>query len=88
MTGWLPVRQRLNEQLQEELSCPFCEQEVSIAHLYQCHSRKQWRRNLFYQIKQALNDFLTPNHVQHTVINYIKDRQEQPQSYQHFNLFL
>ena len=46
MTGWLPVYHHTNKMMTAKQLCPLCQNEETIAHLFQCHHRQHWRQQL------------------------------------------
>ena len=54
ITGWLPVHHHLNKITPAKNKCYLCQSEETIAHIYQCPHRHQWRQKLEEELLQQL----------------------------------
>ena len=79
MTGWLPVYHHTNKMTAAQQLCPLCQNDETIAHLFQCYHRQKWRDQLIKNFQEQLIKLKTPPDAQveitHQVHQTIHDTQ-------------
>ena len=61
LTGWLPVTHNINKMTTSQSTCHSCDKDETIAHLFQCLSRKKWIQLFEKQLSHQLHQIHTPN---------------------------
>ena len=87
MTGWLPVNHHLNKMTSSDLHCHLCKNDETIAHLYQCTHRKNWRQTFQNQLNTYLHTIMSKPEVRHTITKHFENILNKPDIYHHFSNF-
>ena len=87
MTGWLPVFHHLNKMTTTQKKCPLCQNDETIAHLFQCQHRHQWRQQLLTNIKDKISKLHMPQQTQQEIVTHIQQVTHNSLSYHHFHHF-
>ena len=90
MTGWLPVYHHLNKMMKVQQKCPLCQNNETIAHLFQCHNRQQWQNNFQKHLQQQIQKQHTPQELITTIttkLHSIINDNYQHQHFKHFTIF-
>ena len=73
MTGWLPVHHHMNKMLQEKRTCPLCSKDETIAHLFRCEHRDEWRISLMTNCETQLTKLKTTTTVHQQILQYLNN---------------
>ena len=87
ITGWLPVQHHLNKMNSDQKKCHLCNNDETIAHLFQCPSRQQWRTHFNAQLQDQLKKYPPPLETQHHIHQFISDIFHNTTQFQHFHHF-
>ena len=87
MTGWLPVRHHLNKMTTTKQTCPLCPADETIAHLFQCPHRTQWRNRFLQRTTTQLQKLKTPQEVIIKVTSHLHQILTDSDQIQHFQEF-
>ena len=87
LTGWLPVKHHLNKMSTGNSQCHLCTQNETIAHLFQCLKRKQWKRQFQAQLDQYLEKIHTPIYLRTIITTHVADVITNTDEYTHFKHF-
>ena len=88
LTGWLPVKYHINKMSKDISQCHLCNQNETIAHLFQCSHREHWKRQHYKHLTQYLTKLHTPSTLQQNIITHIKNITQQPDEYSNFHHFI
>ena len=87
MTGWLPVYHQTNKMTAIQRQCPGCQNDETIAHMFQCGARLAWRTQFSDKLRTHLQKIHTSQKCTNIIINAINDRFQNNHKYQHFKHF-
>ena len=90
MTGWLPVYHHLNKMESTQQTCPYCQNDETIAHLFQCKDRQKWRTQFFKKLEEFFNQTRTTHQFRTNLrhhLEYIFIKQHDTQHFKQFTLF-
>ena len=87
MTGWLPVHHHVNKMTTSKKYCYHCHKNETIAHLFQCSSRQQWRTYFEQQLLKRLKQINTPSRLVDDIIQHFHDIIHSPKEYPLFRHF-
>ena len=87
LTGWLPVYHHLNKMMKTPLHCHLCNNDETIAHLFQCQARANWRNTFLMNLQQHLQKIQTPITLRDDLYMHLKNILDHDDEYEHFKHF-
>ena len=87
MTGWLPVYHHNNKMTKVQQLCFRCQNDETIAHLFQCGGRDTWRQNFLQILHNQLQHLHTPSELLEQIYNQIQHLITDSLNHQHFSHF-
>ena len=87
LTGWLPVKHQTNKMTQATQKCHQCNQEETIAHLFQCPKRHKWKNTFLTKLSQHLQSNNTPQEASDVVVSHITTLLTNRTDHEHFRHF-
>jgi len=87
LTGWLPVYHHVNKTTMEQTMCPWCKNDETIPHMFQCTHRASWRTQFQHKLQQTLSTKNTSTEMQHLIYQHIHNLLTNPTQYSHFHHF-
>jgi hypothetical protein len=71
-TNWLPTNARLHTIYGTSPDCCSCLDQETINHLYQCHTRSEWRTKFLASLEQLLKKHGTEETIQSTILQALR----------------
>ena len=87
LTGWLPVLHQVNKMTAAPTYCPHCDNDETIAHIFQCKHREKWKTTFEQNLHEQLIQQHTPFELILEIRQYFHDLLYDHQNYQHFHHF-